>query len=327
MDLNTIFSSEEFYKFIVFSSIIYIPLFFGWLARKRGYLDEKLSRSLTKWTIVFMESPIILFSFWALDLSNLGKVFVVPLIAALLSCFCILYGLFFSQRHGHNPLEKGAYVGCACFSNIGITMGSFLAFLMLGERGLRFAVLYFAYFVPFFFTIGFALARRYSSEDVSLTKNIKSFFTDPVSFTPNLAVVLGSILNVCQVEQFTIIKPLNNTLVYTSTLIYSLAIGLTIHLGRSLYYLKEVFSLGMIKFILSPVTGMGLAYIFGLFSIPDEIPLKVIFIQSCMPPAIFSLVLSRIFNLNQDLANACWLCLTFATLLEIPVICFVLKIL
>jgi len=274
-----------------------------------------------------MESPIILFCFWGLDISDLSKVFVVPLIAALISSFCILYGLFFSQRHGHDPLEKGAYLGCACFSNVGITMGSFLAFLMLGERGLRFAILYLAYFVPFFFTIGFAMARRYSTEDVSLISNIKSFFTDPVSFIPNLAVIIGLILNIYQVEQSPIIKPLSSALVYTSTLIYSLAIGMTIHMGRSLHYVKEVFSLGVIKFILSPLTGLGLAYIFGLFHLPDHIPVKVIFIQSCMPPAIFSLVLSRLFNLNQDLANACWLSLTFATLLEIPAICFVLEVL
>ena len=252
---------------------------------------------------------------------------VVPIIAALISCFCIFYGLIFSRLHDHDPLERGAYLGCACFSNVGITMGSFLAFLMLGERGLRFAVLYFAYFVPFYFTIGFAVARRYSNKKVSFAENIRSFFTDPVSIAPNLAIVLGLVLNIGKVEQAAIIKPLNTTLIYVSTFIYSLTIGSTLHLGKSFAYLKEVFSLGIIKFIFSPLIGLGLALVFGLFSIPDDVPLKAVFIQSCMPPAIFSLVLSMLFNLNQDLANACWLGLTFATLLEIPIIFLFLGIL
>ena len=169
MDWAAIFSSREFFKFVIFSLVIYVPLFLGRTARKHGYLNEKLSRKITRWTILVGESPVIFFCFWALDISDLKKVVVVPVIAALISCFCILYGLLFSRLHDHDPLERGAYLGCASFSNVGITMGSFLAFLMLGERGLRFAVLYFAYFVPFYFTIGFAMARRYSSKEVSLS--------------------------------------------------------------------------------------------------------------------------------------------------------------
>ena len=71
MEWTAIFSSKEFFNFVIFSLVIYVPLFFGWVARNHNYLNEKLSRTITRWTIVAGESPVIFFCFWALDISDL----------------------------------------------------------------------------------------------------------------------------------------------------------------------------------------------------------------------------------------------------------------
>jgi len=316
-------------SFTLFSILIYGSLLVGHEAFRKGYVSRRASARLTKQTIIFLEPAIIILSFWSLHVVQIRQMLVIPLIASLVSLIVIFPALFLSARlHHHNRQDTGTYLGCAMFSNVGTSLGGFLCFLLLGEAGMALAILYAAYFIPFFFTIGFAMANRYSERSAkSKIESLKTFFFDPVSVVPNAAVILGILLRVLVPERPEFFGPINKTLVFISVALFCFAIGITTRFRRIGIYIRQFLSIWAIKFLVSPVIGVGLGMLFGCHRIMQGLPIKVIFIETCMPVAIFSIVLSKLFDLNQDMANTCWILTTLAVIVELPFIYLIVSML
>jgi len=311
-------------KFLLFSLLIYCSLIIGHTARKR-WITRDISASLMKTSIMFIEPIIICLTFWALEISS-PRLLTLPLVATLLSISILIPARVFSGFHKHASEDRGAYLGGSMFSNVGMTLGGFVCFLFLGETGLGLSIIYAAYFIPFFFSIGFYIARRYSSaSNPSWRENLRNFFTDPISLTPNIAIIFGLLLNFSGKPRPEALSSVNKFLVPLTVVIYSFAIGLTMRFRMIRDYLPECFTMSLIKFLISPVLGLGLAYLLGCSQFMDGLPLKVVFIEATMPAAIFSLVLSRLFNLNQDLANSCWIFTTLAVILILPLIYIIIN--
>ncbi|MBM4084277.1 MAG: hypothetical protein FJ272_05765, partial [Planctomycetes bacterium] len=150
-------------KFLTFTFLIYGTLLLAAAARARGLVREEVSARLMRFAILFLESSVAVLSFWVLDLSQPRLVVLTPLVAALVSLACFGLGRGLSRLHEHQPKSAGSYVACSMFSNVGLTLGGFLCFMLLGEQGLSVALLYSAYFIPFFFSVGFGVARSYNS--------------------------------------------------------------------------------------------------------------------------------------------------------------------
>lgn len=314
-------------KFLVFIFLIYGMLLVGYLTRRGGWVGDHMSASIMRKTIIFIEPIIIVLTFWAMQIAD-TRLLALPLAAALLSSLNLIPARIFSEFHRHAPDERGAYLGGSMFSNVGTTLGGFICFLLLGEVGLGLSIIYTVYFVPFFFTIGFYVARHYSGNaPQTLGESLKEFLTDPVRFMPNIALVIGLALNFSGRPRPEPLGSLNKTLVFLPVTFYSFSIGLTMRFRKVREYFPECVSMSLIKFLISPAIGIGLAYLLGLPSFMDGLPLKVVFIESAMPAAIFSLVLSRLFNLNQDLANSCWVFTTLAVLPAMPLIYMIVNLL
>ncbi|MCF2142069.1 MAG: AEC family transporter [Candidatus Heimdallarchaeota archaeon] len=141
------------------------------------------------------------------------------------------------------------------------------------------------------------------------------------------ALFLGLLLDFSGVKRPQIVGTVSRNLIYLDVALYTFAIGLTVRVRKIVKYLREDLSLSVLKFVLSPLIAVGIAYLLGCHRILGGLPLKVVFIESCMPVAIFSLVLSRLLDLNQDLANSAWIFTTFAVLPLIPLIYFVMRLL
>ncbi|RKY68459.1 MAG: hypothetical protein DRQ02_04270 [Candidatus Latescibacterota bacterium] len=315
-------------KFLIYVSLIYGFLLLGYLAKRRAGLGERVSSTIMKSTIVFLEPVIICSTFWILDLSDLSLLFAVPLTATMLSLSVVLPARFFSGLLGHDSESRGAFLGCAMFSNIGVTLGGFICFLFLGEPGFSVSLLYTAYFIPFLFTIGFLIVGRYSPCPLlGWRNNLEDLFTNPIRIVPMVALFLGLLLDFSGVERPQIVGTVSRNLIYLDVALYTFAIGMTIRVRKIAKYLRDDLSLSVLKFIVSPLIAVSIAYLLGCHRILGGLPLKVVFIESCMPVAIFSLVLSRLLDLNQDLANSAWIFTTFAVLPLTPLIYFVMNLL
>jgi predicted permease len=89
------------------------------------------------------------------------------------------------------------------------------------------------------------------------------------------------------------------------------------------HFKKEWLSISFVKFLFSPFIGMCLTYMLHLSN-----PITtVVLVQAGMPVANAALILSNLFELDQDLANSCWLFTTFISLLTTPILLYALNFL
>lgn len=303
--------------FLTFTVTIYTSLVIGILLRQKGLMTEAQSGRIMRTTVIFVEPPLICIIFWAIDFSNLRLALAIPGAAALVTTFALLVALPLSRLRGHDARARGAFLGCAMFSNVGMTLGGFVCYLLLGDNGLQIAMLYCSYFIPYFYTIGFFVARSHAAERQTWLQCLKSTFSDWVCITPSLGLLTGIVLSVAtgasRPEALAVVQ---KGALYVTIVLYSLAIGLTTHLGRMRAYLPECLLMCAIKFLALPLAGLAVAWLLHC----EGVARQAVFIEACAPVAIFALVLTKLFDLNQDLANACWLFTTFAMLIEVPVI-------
>ena len=90
------------------------------------------------------------------------------------------------------------------------------------------------------------------------------------------------------------------------------------HFSRTKDYFKESFVIAAVKFILIPFITGTVAYLLGFGEIDQGLPLKVVIILSSMPVAFTALIPPSIYDLDIDLANACWLATTLALVVVLP---------
>jgi predicted permease len=305
-------------KLLVFLLSIYGPLLLGYLARRvRGELRE-WSRRLTLFLLVFANPPIVFNSIWSIDFGdNLVK--ALPFVYPVLMTLMIPPALLVARVLGLAGRDKGSLLSCALFSNVGVTLGGFLCYLLYGERGLYLSSLYLAFFTPYFYLVGFPLMSAYSEEKrVTLKTAAVELVTNPASLFPLAAMAGGLALNLWGLRVPGFLDTVaTKWLTYVSVVGNSFAIGLGFSLSGSLRYLKHGLFVSLVKFVYSPLVGAGLVHLFGFHRMEDQILSRVILVESFMPVAIVSIVLVKLFRLGEDLANSSWV---LSTLLVIPLI-------
>lgn len=319
-------AEKNFFRIIFIIFILFVPLAIGYRIRKSGVLQDadSISTSIIILLTKLAAPLIILFAFWKLDLSNIS-IFTLPVIGIMVSTIALIPAGFFAKLHNLNHKQTGSFLTSAMFSNIGYTLGGFIAFVLYGEVGFSLTILYCLYFRPYFYTIGFYVGENYSAKErVKIKDNLKKVFTEGIRLFPLLGIAGGIILNLLSVPRPDFIGLLNKFLIPISTFGYMFAIGITLKFSLIKRFKAPLFSMSFIKFIWSPLAGLALAYLLGYHTLMDGLPLKIVLIEASMPAAITSLLIPALFNLDQDISNSCWL---FTTLLIIPLLPILLWIL
>jgi predicted permease len=149
----------------------------------------------------------------------------------------------------------------------------------------------------------------------------RELFGNPVSIVPISTMGAGLLLNFAGIPRPAVLNEIiTRFLVYIAVAGYSLAIGMGLSFSGSIKYIKHSLYISGIKFIFTPLVGFLTLIVMGFFRFEDPLPAKVIFVESFMPTAIMSVLLVKIFNLNEDLSNASWI---LTNLFAVPVIPFI----
>ena len=317
-------------KILFAATILLGSLFLGKLFRNKK--DKTYCDELSKRIIVFLTktiTPVVCcLSFWVIDISHNVGILSLPLIGLLVSISMVIPARFLAKLHNLSRQQAGSYITSAMFSNIGYTLGGFLAFVLLGEIAFGLTVLYCLYFKPFYYTIGFYISEHYGCQTKSnIAESLKKIFTEGIRLLPLIGLILGVILNFSGLERPSLLGALNRILIPLSTFGFLFAIGMTLKFRTLKQYKKELISMSLLKFIISPLIGLSIAYLMGYSYLMDKLPLKVVFIESAMPVAIASLVLANLFDLDKDLSNSCWIVTTLLVVLLLPLFILILNIL
>ena len=215
---------------------------------------------------------------------------------------------------------------CALHSNTGITLGAFVCYMLLGDEGLAYGILYCVYIMPTFAAVGLVAARKYGqSTQGGWKQTIVAAATDPVTIIPNGAILLGLLLNHYEWVVPGLFDRSVGPLIFFLVGLYSLAVGMTLRFSQIGRYLRECVAMAGIKFIWSPAVGWTLATVLSVATFADGIPFKVILIEAAMPVGLFGLTLSRLFDLDSDLANSTWITSTLAVIPLLPLLNFIVS--
>ena len=204
------------------------------------------------------------------------------------------------------------------FSNNGATLGGFLCLVYLGDEGLVVSGLFSLLAVPYYFTVVFTVARRFSAEkNIGIWTAFKYNLRDPVSILPLAAMFVGLSLGVSAIAIPPVFIAPRRYLVYAVVMLFSISFGLSANVTVLLRRFREYLAIVPVKFLVAPIVGLTVALLFGLGLSSNPIGFKVIVIQSAMPVAIWSVVATKLFRLDDQLAFGLWL---FTTLCVVPLL-------
>lgn len=295
-----------------------LGLGYWWRVRSGGCLP--LSKRLTRIGLIWLDPANIVIALWAQSFAD-SRLLALPLLGTALTCLPAGLMALVARARRTPPARAGALVGCAMFSNQGTTFGTFLCFVLAGEPGFATASLYTLYFYPLFFTAGLLVGRAYAAgRNVSMARVLVDNFRDPAGRNCLLAIGVAVLLSRFGPERPAFLAGVASFTVPITTFVYLLAIGMTLDFSRVRSSLSGALGVGLLKFALGPALGLGAIALLASAGLSDPLWAKVVFIQNCMPAAIFALVLANLMDLDRDLANSVWLLTNAAGILLSPAI-------
>ena len=315
-------------KFFLFLFLIYGFLLFGYVMKRINIHLSDYSKPLTKIFLIFFTSIIGFNALWSIRLDNI-RMIIIPFMNIGMMSFSFIPAFVLSKLLKLSKNETGSMISCIAFSNWGITLGGFLCLLLYGKEGLYIASWYIVFCRPFQYFVGFPILSMYSEErKITIKEASIELVKNPASIVPISFMVLGIVLNLIQLARPELLNIIaTRWLTYPAAAGFSFAIGLGINLNRSRNYVKHSLLICLVKFLYNPLIGLLLLFLFGYLRMENIIPSKVIFIESFMPTAIVAVAFVKIFNLNEDLANAAWIITSLALVPMIPVIFYLQSLL
>lgn len=302
-------------KFIIFQLIIILPFITGYLSRRFIKDREYTAKKIIRVNLLSIEPLIVLWSIWGLSLS-FDQIFL-PLSGLGLAIAGFLIGLITVHLTNREHKSRKTYLISSSLANHGFTMGGLICFLIAGERGLGLSSIFLLYFLPYTFIFIFSYARTNTSKKLfSVVGSIGNFLN--LQNMPLHAVLTALILHLAGFKRPDIEFPID-TLLIISISMYYFTLGLNFSFGNFRSTGKEQILLALTKFIILP----ALTFIILNFTRMDPEIKTIIFIESFMPAAVYSVVTSLLFDLDSKLASSLFFVNTIIFLLVVlPVLLF-----
>lgn len=301
-------------------AIIIGSLALGYLSRKAGLLRLEYARKINEANLSYFTPWVIILVVWALE--PIGwQVAILPLICVLLILLMWPLAALLGRRQFTNPRSLAPWVICSMFSNQGFTFGAFLCYILLGTQGAALASIYTIPFSPMVYLVGFYVASYYvqgkgQSPGQALAQTVRFSY----SRNPMLGILAGLLLLGLGPPLPKLGLRLIDIAVPLSTGVALFAIGVSLRPSRVPGYLRPVVLIHILKFVVTPLLGLSLTYLFGLWGKADNQLVQVVFIETSTPVAIMSLIVAQVTDLNIDLANSLWVTTNLVAVAWAPVI-------
>ncbi|HCU37524.1 MAG TPA: hypothetical protein DGT21_19455 [Armatimonadetes bacterium] len=308
-------------------AVILGSLTVGYGLRKSGRVAEATGTSINRIALTFVQPLVICVALWSMAPPD-WHTLALPLYGLCLIVLMWPVGAVVSRLLPMDRPSRGSFVTCSMFSNVGFTYGTFIAYVLLGPEGAALGALYCVSFSPAFFTLGFFVSGRYgSSAQRSIGGALLQLLRDAHTRHPLMGILLGLMLNLLRVPAPAASGFFIDVAMPLTTAAFVTAIGMQLRLSAVREYWRECVLTHVTKFAVSPLLGLGLAFLFGYTQMQDHSLLKVAFIQSSTPVAIMCVLLADIFDLNRRLAGALWLTTNLTAALLAPLVLIVARML
>lgn len=263
---------------------------------------------------------------WIIPFGDL-RIALLPLVGSSVLLIGGALGLVAALLFQKSGPQKSTMFCCGFFSNLG-ALGGLVSFIFFGEKGFALLSLYRLFEAILYYSLGFPMARYFGSGQNTL--QIKSraldLVKDPFFLVASGSFLVGFCLNIFSVVRPPFYETLNNFFVPIGTFLLLVSIGLGMRFSGIRDHLAEGLAISLIKFMILPLIAGATAYLFGLHEIDDGLPIKIVLLAASMPVAFNALVAASIYDLDLDLANACWLITTCSFVVILPWLYFLFSL-
>lgn len=301
----------------------------GWLCRReiaRGAWPltdakfEKLRLSAQSAAIFVLMPLSASLSLWGLPRPD-GALFLLPALGLAAYLWGGSLAWIAARALKMDKREQGAYYCCGTFSNVA-AVGGLICLIFLGENAIALVALYRVLEEIFYFGVSFPVAAACAPGNAKNFLNLRR--VAPALCAIVLALALGLWLNYSGARRPPILGPVAASAMFAATTIFLFAIGANIKLSSVRRYRLPALVMCAIKFAGIPLVVAPLAVVLGLGAYDDGLILKTAFVLSAMPVAMTALAPPSLFNLDVDLANACWIVTTLGLIPALPIIVWLL---
>lgn len=321
-------------KLLIPLGIIVVSLIFGktlrrlWENKKiftSAPLDTYLKMTI-QWVLLLVSPFIITGAFWTVKLDSL-KLIALPVLGVLTLVIGGLLAVGVSKLQKLDRAKTGSMFVSGSFSNMG-NFGTFFCFVFIGEETLPYIALFRLLEEFLYYSIGFPIAKSFGDkEGIEGDKSkLRHLISNPFIIGSLLAIVLGCFLNMSGVERPAVYVTIISYMVPLSTFLIVIPIGFNLNFTALRGYIKECYSISLVKFVAVPLIITALGYVLGIGQLHDNMVLKVMLVLSAMPPAFTSLVPPQLYKLDTDLANSSWLFNSGMLILVAPILYLILQL-
>jgi hypothetical protein len=282
---------------------------------------DALRKGLQKSALLFVLPVTVMGAIWIVDVRSVS-IAALPVICATALVLGGLLAMAAARFYRLEPRKTGALIPCGSFTNIG-SIGALVCYLYLGEAGFALVPIYKLFEEVIYYSVGFPIAKYFSTADGthdSAATRLKAMATDPFILVALSSILLGGVLNLSGVGRPEGFRWINAVFIPLGTGLLLVSIGLAMRFGKVRLYLRECAAIALIKFVFVPLTATAAAWSIGYGTLEGGMPLKVVMILSSMPVAFNALIPPSIYDLDLDLANACWFFTTAALVVVLPVL-------
>lgn len=287
----------------------------------------EIRKGLQKTALLVLNPVAILGATWVAGLTSV-KIAVMPLLGITALAWGGVLAFGAARAFRFENCQTGAYIVCGGFTNIG-SLGALFCFLLLGEQGFALVPFYKLFEEVAYYTVGFPLAKSFSRDVTAMDtfgRRIRKVVSDPFVLAAVAGMGIGFALNLSGLERPVFYGLLNSILIPTASLLLLISIGMAMRFDRVLPHLRAAAVIAAIKFIFVPATLTGLAFLAGLHHLDQGLPFQVVLILSSMPVGFIAMVPPTLYDLDIDLANACWLLSNLLLVLSVPLLMFILTL-
>lgn len=288
----------------------------GWGLGRVGMMTEARASRLVRWIIQGPAPLMLCLSFWRMNLRS-AEPWLLPMVGFLVSASALLPAFLYTRSSRLTKPQAGSFLTCAFFSNLGY-LGAYAAYALFGETAYALCVLYFMFFTPCFYTIGFGIASRYGQQ--RRPSALKDALNNELRLYPFLGMLVGASLSLLGVPRPALLEQLNHVLITGDTVLDLVAVGSQIVFISPRPWWKPCLAMSAVKFLFTPFVAWLLVRHLHLHGLPRI----VVLLEASTPVGVSPLLLPLLFGLDRRLSNALWL---FTTLAAIPWLLIVIPVL
>lgn len=288
---------------------------------------EALRKLLQKTALLFILPLTVVGALWIVNVQSLS-IAALPLIGVGAITLGGVLALIAARILTLEPRQTGALIPCGAFTNIG-SIGALICYIYLGEGGFALVPIYKLFEELTYYAVGFPIAKYYSTVEGTADdtgQRLKALARDPFIRVALCSIALGGLLNLSGVARPDFFGTVNAIFIPLGTGLLLISIGLAMRFKQVRHHLKACGLVASIKFMAVPLFATTVAWSLGYGDINDGLPLKVVMILSAMPVAFNALIPPSLYDLDLDLANACWFTTTAALVIVLPLLLVLIRL-